>query len=175
MSDPYVGEIRMFAGNYPPIGWVFCDGALLSIDENDTLYNLIGNTYGGDGQTNFAVPDLRGRVPLHAGAGAGAGLSARTLAQQGGVESVTLSQNQLAAHSHAPAASNDPATNDFTAANGVPGNTAGANVYGLMGTPGPMSANVIGAAGAGLPHTNMAPYLCVNFIMSLFGLYPMQS
>ena len=173
MSDPYVGEIRMFAGNYAPQGWLICDGSLVSIAENDVLFNLIGTTYGGDGQTNFALPDLRGRVPVHAGAGLG--LSARSLAQKGGVEHVTLTQNQLPAHSHAPYASNDPATNSYTAANGVPGNTGGTSVYGQMGTPEPMLANAIGSAGSNMPHNNMAPYLCVNFIISLYGLYPMQN
>jgi microcystin-dependent protein len=175
MSDPYVGEIRMFAGNYAPVGWALCNGALLPIDENDTLFNLIGTTYGGDGQSTFAVPDLRGRVPLHAGNSTGPGLSQYTLGQPGGVESVTLTQNQMPAHSHALYASNDAATNDYTAANGVPGNTGGTNVYGLMGSPGPMMPNAIGAVGANQPHDNMAPYLCVNFIISLFGIYPMPT
>lgn len=172
MSDPYVGEIRMFGGNFAPVGWALCNGQLLSISENDLLFNLIGTLYGGDGQSTFALPDLRGRVPIHAGAGAG--LSPRFLAQQGGAESVTLNQNQLPIHTHAACASNDPATNDYTAATGLPGNTGGTSVYGLMGTPGAMTANVIGPAGSSMPHENMAPYQCVNFIIALYGLYPMQ-
>lgn len=172
MSDPYVGEIRMFGGSFAPAGWALCNGQLLSISENDLLFNLIGTSYGGDGQNTFGLPDLRGRVPIHAGTGAG--LSPRSLAQQGGVETVTLNQNQLPAHTHAAYASTDPATNDYTAATGLPGNTGGTSVYGLMGTPGAMTANAIGPAGSGMPHENMAPYLCVNFIIALYGLYPMQ-
>lgn len=173
MSEPYVGEIRMFAGNYAPEGWMLCEGQVLSISENEVLFTLIGTTYGGDGQSTFGLPDLRGRVPIHAGTGPG--LSPRALAQQGGAENVTLTQNQLPLHSHAAYASNDPASNDYTAATGVPGNTGGANIYGLMGTPGPMTANAIGPAGIGGAHNNMAPYLCVNFIISLYGLYPSQN
>ena len=173
MSAPYIGEIRMFAGSFAPVGWALCDGSPMAIGEYDTLFALIGTTYGGDGQNTFHLPDLRGRVPVHAGIGTG--LSARTLAQPGGAETVTLNANQMAAHNHAPCASNDAASNDYTAANGVPGNSGGANVYGLMDTPGPMTANAIGAAGANMAHNNMAPYLCVNFIISLFGLYPMQN
>jgi len=172
MSMPYIGEIRMFGGNFAPNGWMFCNGAILPISEYDTLFNLIGTTYGGDGQETFALPNLCSRVPLHAGGSAGSGLSNRVLGEQGGVETVTLTQNQIPVHSHAPYASNDAATNDYTAANGVPGNTGGTSVYGLMGTPGPMTANAIGPAGSSAAHDNMGPYLCVNFIISLFGIYP---
>lgn len=170
MSQPYIGEIRMFAGNFPPSGWMFCEGQLLAISDYDTLFNLIGTTYGGDGMDTFALPDLRGRVPLHGGTGPG--LSNRQLAETGGVETVTLTTNQMPAHTHAVLASNDVANSSYTAANGVPGNTSGTAVYGLMGTPGPMTANALAAAGGSQPHTNMAPYLCVNFIISLFGIYP---
>lgn len=166
--DPYVGEIRMFAGNYAPYDWALCDGQLLAISGNEALFSLIGNRYGGDGQSTFALPDLRGRVPLHAGAAPG--LSPRILAQQGGAESVTLTQGQLPAHTHNAYASNDPASSSYSAANGVPGNVTGTSIYGLMGTPGNMTASAIGPAGAGLPHDNMAPYLCVNFIISLNGI-----
>lgn len=170
MSDPFVGEIRMFAGNYAPVGWEFCQGQLLPILDNEVLFQLVGTTYGGDGSTTFALPDLRGRVPLHAGAGPG--LSPRALAEQGGAESVTLSANQLAAHSHALVASLDAANSDYSAATGLPAVVAAANVYGALGTPGPMTPNAIGAAGAGGAHDNMGPYLCLNFIIAVSGIYP---
>src|SRR5512135_3630836 len=100
MSSPYIGEIRLFGGNFAPVGWAFCDGALVPISENDALFNLIGTTYGGDGQLTFALPDLRGRLPMHMGTGPG--LSPRTIGEQGGVETVTLTANQIPAHSHVP-------------------------------------------------------------------------
>lgn len=173
MSQPYIGEIRMFGGNFPPSGWMFCEGQLLPISEYDTLFNLIGTTYGGDGQSTFALPDMRGRVPLHFGTGAG--LSGRALAETDGVETVTLTTAQMPAHTHAVAASLNQASNTATAATGVPGNTSGTNVYGLMGMPGPMASGALGQAGGTDPHTNMAPYLCVSFIISLFGIFPSQT
>ncbi|MEW7848643.1 tail fiber protein [Massilia aurea] len=172
MSDPYIGEIRMFGGNFAPEGWLKCEGQLLPIAEYDTLFNLIGTTYGGDGQETFAVPDLRGRVPIHFGSGPG--LSSRELAAQGGVETVTLTTTQMPAHSHAIAASHDRATTNATGAGSVPGNTSGMNVYGLMGVPGPMATGAIAQAGGADAHENMAPYLCVNFIISLYGIFPSQ-
>ncbi|HAV35430.1 MAG TPA: phage tail protein [Massilia sp.] len=173
MSEPYVGEIRMFAGNFAPMDWALCQGQLLSIAENELLYAVIGNTYGGDGQTTFALPDLRGRVPLHAGTGNG--LSPRALGEQGGAENVTLTTNQLAAHTHSMTASRDPGNSAYTGANGVPASVTGTPVYGPVATPGPMMANVVGAAGGSQPHDNMAPYLCINFIIALYGLYPQQN
>ena len=129
MSDPYVGEIRMFGGNFAPDGWMNCEGQLLPIAENETLFQLIGTMYGGDGQTTFGLPDLRGRVPLHAGAGTG--LTPRTLAQLGGAETVTLSTAQMPAHNHAVLASSNAASTNATPGS-VPGNTGGTGVYGLM-------------------------------------------
>ena len=170
MSDPYIGEIRMFAGSFAPVGWELCQGQLLPISDYDTLFNLIGNSYGGDGVNNFALPDLRGRIPLHAGSAPG--LSPRTLAARGGAENVSLGATQLAAHTHAMTASQNPANADFTARDGVPASIAGTNVYGPVGTPGAMTANAIGAAGGSQPHDNMAPFLALNFIISVFGLYP---
>lgn len=169
MSDPYVGEIRMFGGNFAPDGWMNCEGQLLPIAENETLFQLIGTMYGGDGQTTFGLPDLRGRVPLHAGTGTG--LTPRTLAQLGGAETVTLSTAQMPAHNHAVFASSNSANTNATPGS-VPGNTGGTGVYGLMGVPGAMAAGAVAQAGGTDAHDNMAPYLCVRFIISLYGIYP---
>ena len=163
MSQPYVGEVRMFAGNFAPAGWMFCEGQVLPISENETLFNLIGTTYGGDGQFTFALPDLRGRIPLHQGNG-------YSLAEAGGAESVTLTTNQLPAHSHAVRASSAAAT----AAAGPTGvlATAKTALYGSDPPNRPMAANAVTVAGASQPHDNMAPFLALNFIISLFGIYP---
>jgi len=173
---PYVGEIRIFAGNFPPAGWEFCQGQMLPIDENEVLFQLIGTTYGGDGESTFRLPDLRGRVPLHSGGGsAPGGLSPRIIGELGGVESVTLAASQIPSHTHAVMASRNPASSSADAASGVPAAVAATNVYGPVGTPGPMTANAIGAAGGSQPHSNMAPYLGVNFIISMFGIFPSQT
>jgi microcystin-dependent protein len=169
MAQPYVGEIRMFAGNFAPAGWNFCDGSLLPISENETLFNLIGTTYGGDGQSTFAVPDLRGRVPLHFGNGI-------VLAETGGAEEITLTVSQIPAHSHPLLASGDPATaagpQNLVLARSI---QAGTDLY-LEDTPSvSMAANAIGAVGGSQPHNNFQPYLCVSFIISLFGIFPSPS
>jgi microcystin-dependent protein len=173
MSDPYVGEVRMFAGNFAPDQWALCDGQLLSIAEYDTLFVLIGTTYGGDGQTTFAVPDLRGRIPVHAGQGAG--LTNRVLGQQGGAESVTLTAAQMPGHTHAMLASRDVANAAYSGANGVPAAAAGTAVYGPVTVAGPMTANTIGPAGGSQAHDNVGPFLCVNFIIALYGIFPSQN
>lgn len=165
MSDPYVGEIRMFAGNYEPAGWLFCSGALLAIAEYETLFVLIGTTYGGDGETTFAVPDMRGRIPLHTGNGFMQG-------QSGGAEQVTVSSNQMPAHRHAIAASTDSASAAFSNANGVPAHTGASKVYGPAGTPAAMKSGQILATGNDQPHANMAPYLSLNFIIAYYGIFP---
>ncbi len=163
MAQPYVGEIRLFGGNFAPAGWMFCDGALLPISENETLFQLIGTTYGGDGQSTFALPDLRGRVPIHQGSGF-------ILAETGGVEEVTLTVNQIPAHSHPMLASLDIPTL-ATPANNVTGQAA-RKIY-RSGTPGiALNANAVGAVGGSQPHTNFQPYVCVSFIISLFGIFP---
>ena len=168
MAQPYVGEIRMFAGNFAPAGWMFCEGQLLPISENETLFNLIGTTYGGDGQTTFALPDLRGRVPI--GMGQGSGLTARQLAETGGTESVTLTTQQIPSHNHAMVASNDIPTLS-TPANNVTGQAA-AKLY-RPGTPSvALDPQALGTVGGSQPHTNFQPYLCVDFIISLFGIFP---
>jgi hypothetical protein len=167
MAQPYVGEIRMFAGNFAPAGWFFCEGQLLPISEYETLFNLIGTTYGGDGENTFALPDLRGRLPLHQGAGF-------TLAETGGVENVTLTVSQIPNHSHAFLA----ATNAANSPN--PGNNylaESSQVFAFFGdNPSVnMNVNAVTSAGGNQPHSNMQPYLCVDFIISLFGIYPPQS
>jgi microcystin-dependent protein len=169
MAQPYVGEVRMFAGSFAPAGWQFCNGALLAISEYETLFNLIGTTYGGDGQETFAVPDLQGRLPLHMGTGSG--LSNYQLAQAVGVETVQLSVNQIPSHTHNVVASTDIATianpsNAFLAQSSV------AQMYLGDVTDSTMAANSIGQAGGSQPHDNFQPYLCVSFIISLFGIFP---
>lgn len=166
MAQPYVGEIRMFAGNFAPAGWMFCEGQLLPISENETLFNLIGTTYGGDGQSTFALPDLRGRLPLHEGDGF-------ILAETGGAEEITLTVNQIPAHTHPLLASSDPAVASLPTANVLAqSKTAGIFLY-LEDVPSVNTAPTsIGLVGGSQPHTNFQPYLCINFIISLFGIFP---
>ena len=163
MAQPYVGEIRMFAGNFAPAGWMFCEGQLLPISEYETLFNLIGTTYGGDGQSTFALPDLRGRLPLHQGNGF-------ILAETGGAEEVTLTVSQIPAHSHAMLASGDiPTGSDPT---GKVTGQAAAKFY-RAGSPNvTLVPTAIAPTGGSQPHTNFQPYLCVDFIISLFGIFP---
>lgn len=167
MAQPYVGEIRMFAGNFAPAGWMFCEGQLLPISENETLFQLIGTTYGGDGQSTFALPDLRGRIPIHQGNGF-------MLAETGGAEEITLTVNQIPAHGHAMLASNNLATGSAPSANVLPGRAQAATItpYGTDSPPSTLSAQTVGGTGGSQPHTNMQPYLCVSFIISLFGIFP---
>jgi microcystin-dependent protein len=169
MAQPYVGEIRMFAGNFAPAGWMFCEGQLLPISEYETLFNLIGTTYGGDGQSTFALPDLRGRIPLHQGNGF-------TLAETGGVETVTLTVSQIPAHSHPLLASNsNTTTNDPTSNLGAHVTVAATFPYGTDSPLQPMSPSAVTSTGGSQPHNNFQPYLCVDFIISLFGIFPSQT
>jgi microcystin-dependent protein len=168
MAQPYVGEIRMFAGNFAPAGWMFCEGQLVPISENETLFNLIGTTYGGDGESTFALPDHRGRLPIHQGTGGGVSV---VLAEIGGVESVTLTTNQIPAHNHSFLASNSPADSPSPQNNtiAVSSNT---NVF-INDTPNvTMKADELSIVGGSQPHSNMQPYLCVSFIISLYGIFP---
>ena len=164
MAQPYVGEIRMFAGNFAPAGWMFCEGQLLPISENEVLFQLIGTTYGGDGQETFALPDLRGRIPIHQGNGF-------ILAETGGAEEITLTVNQIAAHSHPFLVSAAAATGNNPQGN-LPAQSPQIKPY-LEDNPNAnMNAQSIGPTGGSQPHTNFQPYLCVNFIISLFGIFP---
>lgn len=167
MSEPYVGEIRMFAGNFAPVGWAFCDGQLLSIAENEVLFQLIGTTYGGDGQVTYALPDMRGRVPVHAGQG-------HIIGEAAGSETATLTSNQIPSHTHGMQASQNfvSASSPPTAATGA---TTTANFYGDGPAALTMNPSAISPTGGSLPHNNMAPYLGVNYIISLFGVFPSQN
>ncbi|HWM93167.1 MAG TPA: tail fiber protein [Thermoanaerobaculia bacterium] len=164
MAQPYVGEIRMFAGNFAPAGWMFCEGQLLPISENETLFQLIGTTYGGDGESTFALPDLRGRIPIHQGNGF-------ILAETGGAEEITLTVSQIAAHSHpllcANAIGSDPAPQ-----NNLLAETTVISMYQSAAANSPMASGSISPTGGSQPHTNFQPYLCVDFIISLFGIFP---
>lgn len=164
MAQPYVGEIRMFAGNFAPAGWMFCEGQLVPISENETLFNLIGTTYGGDGQSTFGLPDLRGRLPLHQGNGF-------VLTETGGAESITLTVNQMPAHSHALLASADGTTTPNPGGNLIGAPLTATPFYAAAPTLA-ISAQSITAKGGSQPHDNFQPYLCVNFIISLFGIFP---
>ena len=167
MSQPFIGEIRMFAGNFAPVGWAFCNGALIPISENDALFNLIGTTYGGDGQTTFALPNLQSRVPIHVGPGF-------ALGQSGGAESVTLTTSQIPAHSHVPQAL-DGTGNQSSPAGGVWASSSPATQYGAPPPGVTMDPAAIGSSGGSQPHDNMVPFLVVNFIISLFGVFPSQA
>ncbi len=169
MAQPYVGELRMFAGNFPPAGWMFCEGQLLPISEYETLFNLIGTTYGGDGQSTFALPDLRGRVPVSMNGANGGGF---VLAQSGGVETVTLTTSQIPAHNHVPLATSSNGTQSSPQSN-VWANSANLPYQNVTPTTA-MAPNAIGATGGSQPHDNMIPYLCIDFIISLFGIFPSQ-
>lgn len=164
MAQPYVGEIRMFAGNFAPAGWMFCEGQLLPISENETLFQLIGTTYGGDGQSTFALPDLRGRIPIHQGNGF-------ILAETGGAEEITLTTQQIPAHTHAFVASTAGAT-VTSPTNQVIAQSGQRAVYTEDTTTTNLAPTAIAPVGGSQPHTNFQPYLCVDFIISLFGIFP---
>jgi microcystin-dependent protein len=169
MAQPYVGEIRIFAGNFAPAGWMFCEGQLLPISENETLFNLIGTTYGGDGQSTFGLPDLQGRLPMHFGNGF-------ILAETGGAEEITLTTQQIPSHPHAFLCSTSPAGSK-TPVNQVPALAQAATIT-TYGTDAPivqLNSQAVGPAGGSQPHTNFQPYLCLNFIISLFGIFPSQT
>lgn len=160
----------MFAGNFAPAGWMFCEGQLLPISENETLFQLIGTTYGGDGQSTFGLPDLRGRLPIHQGNGF-------ILAETGGTEEITLTVNQIPAHSHPMQATIDAASGTAPSPNVVlaRGQTATITAYGSDNPKGTLSPSSVGPVGGSQPHTNFQPYLCINFIISLFGIFPSPS
>lgn len=171
MSEPFVAEIRIFAGNFAPRAWAFCNGQLLPISQNTALFSLIGTTYGGDGRTTTALPNLQGRAPMHPGRGPG--LTQRRLGQQGGTETVTLSESQMAPHSHImqgedeDAASTDPTGRAYA----IPDD----DLYESIGTPVNMASNSTADTGGGQAHNNLQPFLVLNFIIALVGVYPSRS
>jgi microcystin-dependent protein len=168
MAQPYVGEIRMFAGNFAPAGWMFCEGQLLPISEYETLFNLIGTTYGGDGQSTFGLPDLRGRIPIHQGNG-------YTLAETGGAEEVTLTAGQLPSHTHALMAVASARGTQVSPGGALPAQSYNVTPYINDAPTGSFNAAAVTSVGGSQPHTNFQPYLCVDFIISLFGIFPSQS
>ena len=171
MAQPYVGEIRMFGGNFAPAGWAFCEGQLLPISENETLFQLIGTTYGGDGQATFALPDLRGRLPIHQGTNGG---STFTLAESGGVESVTLTTPQIPVHTH-PFVGAAVQGNQTSAQGALPANSITITPYLNTAPDTAMNAATVAPTGGSQPHGNFQPYLCIDFIISLFGIFPSQT
>ncbi len=164
MAQPYVGEIRMFAGNFAPAGWFFCEGQILPISEFETLFQLIGTTYGGDGESTFGIPDLRGRIPLHQGNG-------YIVAQTGGAENVTLNSTQIPAHNHAILTANSSILYP-NPSNNVLGQSTAEIYRETLDNPVVMNSNTLGSSGGSQPHSNMMPYLCISFIISLFGIFP---
>ena len=181
MADNFVGEIRAFPFNFAPTGWAMCNGQLLPISQNTALFSLLGTTYGGDGRSTFALPDLRGAVPVHFGQGAG--LTARALGEAGGSENVTLTTAQISSHTHGVAATS---ANDITAASNLPGGTTVFGVeqarsvssgYVTVATQATaaLSGNTVVASGGGQPHNNMAPYVTFNFCIALTGIFPPRS
>lgn len=187
-QEPYVGEIRLFAGNFAPQGWAFCDGQLLAVSQNDALFSLLGTTYGGDGETTFGLPDLRGRVPLHVGSGPG--LSPRSLGAKGGAEKVTLTVNQMPSHTHSLGATGGgpSAPPGVTPGYLAPDTQIGSPEVTLRPASGlPASPEVVGqvgddavaggttrtgAAGASRSHTNIQPFINLHYIIALVGIYP---
>jgi microcystin-dependent protein len=171
MSSPYVGEIRMFAGSFAPNGWMFCQGQLLAISQYDTLFNLIGTTYGGDGQSTFALPNLSSRVPVHNGTSA---FGNYVIGQMGGAENVTLTAAQIPNHTHQMLC-NSSSSSSPTPAGQYPG-ASSSNVYGPnSSSSGTLNPAAVANSGGSQPHDNLMPYLAVSFIISLFGIYPSQT
>lgn len=170
MSEPFVGEIRMFAGNFAPRGWAFCDGQLLAVSQNDALFSLYGTIYGGDGRTTFGLPDLRGRVPIHAGTGPG--LSPRRLGSKAGEEQVTLTVNQLPSHTHPFTGSTDNGLDSNPQGNFLASSTVLQPYSESEALDTSMASAAITSVGGSRSHTNLQPFLCVHFIVALFGIYP---
>jgi microcystin-dependent protein len=170
MSQPFIGEIRMFGGSFAPAGWAFCDGQPMPISENDALFTLIGTTYGGDGQETFNLPNLQSRVPMHAGTQGGITYQ---LGEMAGVESVTLTTNQIPIHTHAYLASNTTATTQLPGGN-IAAQGVG-QIYTSANSPILLSPQSVGPTGGSQPHENLQPYLCISFIISLFGIFPQPS
>lgn len=173
MGEPFIGEIRMFGGNFAPAGWAFCNGATIPISENDALFTLIGTTYGGDGQETFALPDLQGRIPIHAGQGPGISQNYQ-LGEKGGVESIALTSQQLPVHNHLFQASM-AAANSQSPTNQILAQSAQRAIYYEATTTTNLAPNALSPDGGGQPHENMMPFTCITFIISLFGVFPQQA
>lgn len=171
MSQPFIGAIRMFGGNFPPLGHAFCNGQLLAISQNDALFALIGTTYGGDGQITFALPNMQGRVPVHQGNLGGGG--SYVLGQVGGTEQVTLALSQMPAHTHT-AQGNASDGGQSSPANNFWGSAAD-NRYSTTAPAAPMNNLALALSGGSQPHENMLPFQCINFIIALFGIFPSQN
>jgi microcystin-dependent protein len=175
MGQPYVGEIRMFGGNFAPVGWMFCAGQPLPIAEYETLFTLIGTTYGGDGQETFNLPNLAGRLPIHQGTNSGTGTTF-VIGESAGVESVTLNTQQIPSHTHPLLATSDVASVNAPANNLLGATTAATTLaYGTDNPKVTLAPGSISLVGGNQPHENMQPYLCVSFIISLFGIFPSQT
>lgn len=172
MPEPYVGEIRMFAGNFPPNGWLFCEGQTLPIAENEVLFQLIGTTYGGDGEQTFNVPNLAGRAPIHQGIQPSG--PTYQMGEMAGTENVTLTTQQIPIHNHALLASTAVAQQTIPTAN-VVAQAATGFLYIQEVPDATFANNAIGPVGGSQPHENMQPYLCINYIISLFGVFPSQT
>jgi microcystin-dependent protein len=172
MAQPYIGEIRMFAGNFAPAGWAFCDGSLQAISENEALFNLIGTTYGGDGQSTFALPNLQSRIPVHMGQGPG--LSMYNIGESGGVEQVTLTTQQLPQHNHSLLALTNIANQPNPSGNLI-GESTKVDLFFDVNPVNAMNTGTITPVGGSQPHDNVMPFLCISFIISLFGIYPTQN
>lgn len=171
MSNPYVGEIRIVGFNFAPTNWAFCNGALMAISQNETLFNLIGTTYGGDGQTTFQLPDLQCRFPVHSGIGFG---TSYVLGQIGGTETVTLTTQQMPSHRHTPVASPNDGTSNVPT-NNVWANWTGAQYNAGVAGSAPMRLDAVSSVGGNQPHDNMIPFQAVTFIIALYGVYPSQN
>lgn len=173
MEPSYIGEIKLFAGNFAPLGWAFCDGSVIGINANEALFKLIGTTYGGDGLATFALPDLRGRVPLNFGQGNG--LSLRKLGESGGAETVVVTSEQLPAHKHIPQANSGAGNSDSVAAHYWSGSAKTAQFAADSTTDTTMNSKAIGANGDNQPHENMLPFLALNFIICMEGVFPSRN
>lgn len=172
MDEPFLGYIALVAFNFAPQGWALCNGQLLPIAQFEALFTLLGTTYGGDGNTTFALPDLRGRVPIHMGGGAG--LAAYVLGQRGGFEEIILNADQLASHDHVPQCTTEPG-NSAAPGDAIWAGTTGDNLYNTSVPGAAMAVQAIGPAGGGQPHENRQPYLGLNYIIALNGLFPTQN
>ena len=174
MGSPFVGEIRMFGGNFPPNGWAICAGQLMPISENEVLFQLIGTTYGGDGQSTFALPNLMGRVPVHQGTNPQTGRTF-VMGELAGAENVTLTINQIPVHTHALQANVGGAGALSPAGMFIAGGTSGPNWFAASSASVSLAPNALAVQGGSQPHDNMIPFLAINFIISLFGIFPSQN